>query len=81
MQNDQTIDIFEDFFNVIEKLNKQARRDVIDFAVFLTWKETRKPAPWLSVIRGAWLYFAFEVEKLLRRGKEWIWSKLPLTIH
>lgn len=54
---------FEEFTNVIDKLEPKARRDVLDIAVYLVWKQTGTPAPWRSVIRGAWLNFVSKIKK------------------
>ncbi|WKZ34859.1 MAG: hypothetical protein QY332_14665 [Anaerolineales bacterium] len=52
--------------SIVDQLDDEARRDVLDVAVFYVWKQTREPAPWRSVIRGARLVLAFEIERRIQ---------------
>jgi len=61
---------FEEFLDVINQLEPAARRDVLDIATFQVWKQTREPAPWRRVMRGAILYFVFVIQKrITHKGK------------
>ncbi|MDX9690746.1 MAG: hypothetical protein RBT70_09885 [Alphaproteobacteria bacterium] len=61
---------FEEFVEIVSLLSPKARREVLDIATFHTWRQTRKPAPWLRVLRGAILYLVFEIEKLIEHRKD-----------
>jgi hypothetical protein len=57
---------FEEFKSIVDQLKPKARRDVLDYSVFLVWTQTRAPSNWLSVLRGGWLWVAWKVEKLVK---------------
>jgi hypothetical protein len=54
--------IFDEYKNLIDQLNAEARRDVLDMSVFLVWKQTHNPAPWRNILRGGWLWVAWKVK-------------------
>lgn len=60
---------FEDFLEVYSKLNKQAQRDVLDIAHYHIWRSTGEAKFKRRAMRGAWLNFWHEIEKLFKRGK------------
>jgi hypothetical protein len=58
---------YELLFNIVDKLEPAGRRDVVDVAIYLIWRQTGKPAPWRNVIRGGMLYMQFKMQSLGRQ--------------
>lgn len=63
---------YEDFIKVIDKLVPKAKQDVLDFSVFIIYRQTRKPAPWRSVLRGAFLFYSYKISMVAQKVKRQI---------
>lgn len=75
MSDEKKID---ELLSMFDELNERARRDVLDVARFKLWKQKRTPAPLKNLLRGAFLFCLFKLEKMFKKKIIILLLVLPL---